>query len=329
MEKTEVNDFLDKLLTNYLFYAPKKREGKIKVSLIQTKDEIDWGGELPSNSFKVLFLPTIEELGNFYKNKFSTNNITPKPKVAWGLNILDLQAFTLFEHVFEKDVYYQKRRQNTIVVGFSNGIEADFRKYKAFHQTFEEDILEHLCFDVFIERQKDGIFLFFAGSDKGQELLETNGVDDFENIEFAGLVSEKGMNPRLILNRGAVAVSENDPMWDELAQICLSCGKCSIVCPTCFCFDNFDEPSADLITKKRRWTSCFYAEFSETTGEGKELDSVKKRLYFWYYHKFVRIPDEFSYFGCVSCGRCTKVCPVGINIQNNLMRLQKSKKILA
>jgi len=326
MKKAEVNDFLAKLLTNYLFYAPKKKEGKIKVSQIFDIKEIDWSGELPNNSFKVLFAPSTESLGEYDKINFLTNKNVPKSKIAWGLNILDLQAFTLFEHVFEKDVYYQKRRQNTIVVGYSNGIESDFRRYKAFHQTFEEDILEHLCFDVFIERQKDNNYLFFAGSDRGQDFLEENGINDFENIEFAGLVPEKGVNPRLTMNREAVVISEQDKLWDELASICLSCGKCSIVCPTCFCFDVYDDPAAETIEKKRRWGSCFYPEFSETAGGFKELDTIKKRLYFWYYHKFVRIPDELSYFGCVGCGRCTKVCPVGINIQNNLQRLQKNKK---
>jgi len=321
MKKFEVNDFIKKLLANYLIYTPKKIEGKVKVSLIERKEEIDWSGELPLNSFKVLFAPSQDEIGSFNKNKFNVDNLKPKAKIALGVNILDLQAFTLFEQVFEKDFYYQKRRQNTFVIGYSNGIESDFRKYKVFHQTFEEDILEHLCFDVFIERQKNNNFLFFAGSEKGQDLLEANGIDDFENIEFAGLISEKGPNPRLNLNRSAVALSENDPLWDELANICLSCGKCSIVCPTCFCFDSYDDFDTQKISKKRRWSSCFYPEFSETAGGVKDLDSVKKRLYFWYYHKFVRIPDEFTYFGCVSCGRCTKVCPVGINIQKNLQSL--------
>src|SRR3989339_602132 len=99
MKKVEVNDFLNKLLTDYLIYAPKKKEGKIKVSQISDKSEIDWSGDLPLNSFKVLFLPTVEELGTFEKNKFIENKNAPRPKVAWCLNILDLQAFTLFEHV--------------------------------------------------------------------------------------------------------------------------------------------------------------------------------------------------------------------------------------
>jgi ferredoxin len=181
-------------------------------------------------------------------------------------------------------------------------------------------------FDVFIEKQKNGNLLFFSGSEKGQILLENNKIRDYENIEFAGLVPEQGANAKIGQNRKAVENSLDHKVWDELAEICLACGKCSMVCPTCFCFDTRDEATFDGVEKVREKASCFYPEFSETAGGKKDLDSVKKRLYFWYYHKFVRIPEELSYYGCVSCMRCFKVCPVGINIVKNLQNLQVLQK---
>ena len=319
MNQIKVDKFLTKLMSDSLVYSPMKKEEDIVVGRVENVEQVDWSGAIPKNTFKNVFLPAKEVLAINNKSQFDAET----KRIAWGMNILDLQAFSMFEQVFEKDAFFQKRRQNTYIVGFTNGIEDDLRKYKVFHQKYEEDVLEHLIFDVFIERQKNGNFIFFSGSEKGQRLLEENGIKDFENIEFAGLVPEEGIDPRILENRKAVEFSEKHPMWNELAKICLACGKCSINCPTCFCFDQQDEPTIDGVKKTRQWTTCFYPEFSKVAGGFKELDSIKKKLYYWYYHKFVRIPDEFSYYGCVSCMRCYKTCPVGINIAKNLQQLKK------
>lgn len=324
MKLTEAERFIDKLLSNdFVIYSPVKRDEEIFVEQIENAKDVDWSSELPVYPFKHIFLPHKEALSSFIDGKFKPK-FSDRKTVAFGMNILDLRAFTLFEHVFEKDIYYQKRRQNTIVVGFANGIEDDLRKFHAFQPEYEGNVLEHLVFDIFIERQKDGNLLFFSGSEIGEEILEKYGISDYENIAFAGLVSEAGVSPVILNNKKAVENNENHKLWNELAEICLSCGKCSIVCPTCFCFDMKDEPTLNSVHKTRQWSSCFYPEFSKVAGH-KELDSVKKRLYFWYYHKFVRIPSELSYYGCVGCGRCARTCPVGINIRDNLKRLAEEK----
>ena len=111
-------------------------------------------------------------------------------------------------------------------------------------------------------------------------------------------------------------------IWDELGQRCVECGKCTIVCPTCFCFRFEDESSGK---RTRVPDSCFYKDFSEVAGNHKFLSSTAQRIYFWYYHKFVRIPEEYNLPGCVECNRCTKNCPVGIDIKKTLSKILKIK----
>ena len=107
-------------------------------------------------------------------------------------------------------------------------------------------------------------------------------------------------------------------IWTELSEKCLECGKCTAVCPTCFCF-RLDDDSQKV--RRRTLDSCFFHDFSEIAGNFKFLDCTAQRIYFWYYHKFVRIPEQYNLPGCVECGRCTKVCPAGIDLEEVLKKI--------
>ncbi len=103
--------------------------------------------------------------------------------------------------------------------------------------------------------------------------------------------------------------------WDEVADRCLTCGNCTMVCPTCFCTTT--EDSADLSgtesTRTQRWESCFTMEFSYIHG-GSVRASSRARYRQWMTHKLATWIDQFGTSGCVGCGRCITWCPVGIDI---------------
>jgi ferredoxin len=119
---------------------------------------------------------------------------------------------------------------------------------------------------------------------------------------------------------------DNPEIWQELGEKCIECGKCTIACPTCFCFRIDDNPELEENNgaRQRCWDSCFYREFSEVAGGHKFLNTTAERIHFWYYHKFARIPDEFGFMGCVGCKRCAKACPVGIDIEKVLKEIENS-----
>jgi sulfhydrogenase subunit beta (sulfur reductase) len=329
MKIDKIKEFLSQALEKYLVFAPCKIGDDVVVKQIENDEDlaiIDYSGAMPKNGFKFVFLPPRQELATFHDDQVAELESSIKPTIVFGVNIVDLEAFGLFELVFAKDSYYQKNRGNLFVIGFSAGIEDDYRKYQIFHQNYEENILEHRAFDVFFEVQKDNDIKIFTGSQKGQTLLNDFGVKDYSHIEFAGYIREEGPSPRLNELLEKVKNGADNKIWDELNAKCLACGRCTIACPTCFCYDIYDEPKQTEIVKYRQWGSCFYNNFTAIAGGHEYLDTVKKKIYFWYFHKFVRIPEEFKYPGCVSCGRCAKVCPVGIDIRKVLESLGKSEK---
>lgn len=106
-----------------------------------------------------------------------------------------------------------------------------------------------------------------------------------------------------------------DKHWDDVAKRCLSCGNCTMACPTCFCstVEDVTDLSGDHAERWRKWDSCFNADFSYIHG-GSVRPSIRSRYRQWMVHKLAAWQDQFGTSGCVGCGRCITWCPVGIEI---------------
>lgn len=105
------------------------------------------------------------------------------------------------------------------------------------------------------------------------------------------------------------------PRWDDVAQRCLGCANCTLVCPTCFCssVDEVADLTNDEVIRRRRWDSCFNFEFSHVSG-GPVRNNIRSRYRQWLTHKVASWIDQFGTSGCVGCGRCITWCPVAIDI---------------
>ncbi len=324
-----INKFLHDLSGDYFLFAPQKLGDDLKpgyeygIREVKKIDNIDWSGRMPYGNWKEVLLPHHERLFDIKKGKLVKVN-SKYPSIACvGMNILDLKALTLFEQVFASDVYYQERRRNLLIIGYSTGLPDDYKKNKVFSHNYREDVLEHVIFDIFITSQKNGRMIFYSGSEKGQNILEKYGLKNYQHIEFAGPISEKGPDKRMISIAQKMENSFNHKVWDDLNKRCIACSKCTIACPTCFCFDFEDRNDVDDKSRSRKWSSCFNSDFALVAGGHNDLDTVKKKIFFWYFHKFVRIPHEYSLPGCVGCNRCTLACPVGIDINKTIQSLMK------
>lgn len=113
---------------------------------------------------------------------------------------------------------------------------------------------------------------------------------------------------------GLLARNLDHPRWDDVAERCLSCGNCTLVCPTCFCSDVKDVSDVfGTVERQRRWASCFDLDHSRLHG-GPVRNTTASRYRQWLTHKLSTWWDQFGESGCVGCGRCIAWCPVGIDI---------------
>lgn len=325
MTRIQLNSLIKFLQKDYQIIGVKKVGDFLDVAEIAEPKELSLELQLPFHGFKKYFLPEKEILFDYNKFKFKENLATSKIAIV-GINILDLKAILLYDQVFEKDPYYQARRRNILIIAhnFLPSIESNI-----FEEKYEEDILEHLPFDIFLAGINQDKFEVFSGSSRGQKLLEKNKIADYRHIQFSGPIPEEGPNKlhKLIYDKfKSVGWRANDnKIWDELDKRCLECGKCAIICPTCYCFRLDDEPEIEpgKGQRARSWDACFYHEFSEVAGGAKFLKTTGERIRFWYWHKFVRNFEEFSFAGCIGCNRCSVVCPAKIEINKVLGEIKK------
>ncbi len=180
-------------------------------------------------------------------------------------------------------------------------------------------------FDLALTELVDGAdvrYVVEVGSDRGADVLAdiaTSPTSPTEQQAARGVVENAAS--RIVRKLDTNGIKDHlydnleNPRWDDVAERCLSCGNCTLACPTCFCtnLEDVTDLSGDITDRWRVWDSCFSLEFSHL-GDGPHRSSTKSRYRQWLVHKLASWIDQFDESGCVGCGRCITWCPVGIDL---------------
>lgn len=173
-------------------------------------------------------------------------------------------------------------------------------------------------------------FLAEAGSAAGTELMRLLPVRpaaaDLARRASAELSAAAGQMGRAMQTDGLrdlLAASYDAVRWDDVAARCLTCGNCTMACPTCFCTDVSDISSltGDHACRWQTWASCFDLDFTGMHG-GPVRSSDRSRYRQWLTHKLGTWHDQFGESGCVGCGRCIVWCPAGIDLTEEVAALR-------
>lgn len=176
------------------------------------------------------------------------------------------------------------------------------------------------------------VFLVEAGSPRGREIVAKLSCADASDADVSkadGLVKKAaaGMGREMVADVAPLLKRNMDHRrWEEIAQRCLSCANCTLVCPTCFCstVDDVTDLTGANAERWRRWDSCFTMDFSYIHG-GSVRRETASRYRQWMTHKLSAWFEQFESSGCVGCGRCITWCPVGIDITEEARAIRDSE----
>jgi len=243
-----------------------------------------------------------------------------EPFVLFGVHPYDMVAINQMDLVFARDtldVHYMARRQAATVVAcdvesVSPNVFAGCMGTASVQEGF--DVLltrvgEHCLVDVRTEKGEA-----LAEPLAGQPEATPRDLEAREQVwrENAGRLRrhELKVKPEELPALLARDEAYNHPVWHERAEKCFGCGSCTNVCPTCYCFDIWDEVDWDLASGRRlrRWDSCQLEGFARVAGGHNFRKELYRRFRHRYYRKGKYVPEMIGQCACVGCGRCISAC---------------------
>jgi len=342
LKKENLADFLTTLPSAPLFGTVITDENVTYENITSEQlDRIVLDAAPPVESVKGFFFPA-KECVAVYPNSSPSESFLNQDSTQTiiGARACDLAALKVLDKVFLEgevsDPFYQKRRQNTFIITTECVAPAKY----CFCNLLGGLPYAEQEFDVNLAPISSG-FLISAGSEKGQDLLD-------RNKSILGTTSEKQQEERKRSREAAIEQLHNqnkyfekptnspkkdkDQIFAEVlkdASMCVECGACSYICPTCHCFLLFDhrgEANSTSFIREKSWDSCILANFAKMAGvDGMKptpRPELRDRFENRVRHKFEWMIENLNVVGCVGCGRCEAACMGGSDIRKVVRELE-------
>jgi len=251
-----------------------------------------------------------------------------KPALVFGARPCDVRGFLTFDRVFLKDrrrdPYYAARRKNVV---FATQV-CETADSACFCSSVGSGPADRQGSDLWITPIDAG-YVLEAINARGETLLTKLGKAASENqiastrrIQEKAAARQVGQGTLTDKARAFEARFSDRRYWQEMVSTCISCGICTYVCPTCYCFTISDEIKDLEGERFRSWDSCMFYHYTlEASGHNprpSKVERYRNRIG----HKFSYFPDQYEgMVACCGCGRCIRSCPVSMDIRQIVLQL--------
>ena len=336
-----VYDVVESLSDLPVGWTDEQEAGRYRLRHRNNSDKALFGYVVGPQSWKKYLHPaevcllTAERSGRTFR--ILNNEPTPPRRAFLGVRACELAAIAVQDRVLQGDRYrdpvYAARREGIFIVAVNCTQAAP----TCFCTSMGTGPRVRGGYDLALtELVGPGKheFVIEAGSDAGAEVLaelapapsvasEAVRQEAEAAVGRAASQIQRRMDTTGI--RDLLYANFDHPRWDNVAQRCLTCANCTMVCPTCFCttVDDVTDVTGTHAERWRKWDSCFSQNFSYIHG-GSVRTSAKSRYRQWMTHKLASWIDQFGSSGCVGCGRCITWCPVGIDITEEVRAIRES-----
>jgi ferredoxin len=327
----KLGDLVSALMEKGPLYAPVKGETAVDFQEIKSPADVTLDFYNTAMSPKFVFFPQSEDMIRYKLGKGGAEAeavpLDTKPSVILGVRPCDAKSFEIMDRHFKGagviDPYWNDKREKTTVIGyaFDPSVKPDPAD---FYNTLGISAADTQGSDILMIRA-DKDLLFKSVTAKGEALLKdlpvlAEGSKKEEQI-FDDAV-KKGLEVKTrfmdikeeAIARKLVEVFDNKEFWEKATAACIGCGACTFVCPTCYCFDISEETLFRDGARKRFWDACTFTDFTLEASGHNPRSKIFQRYRQKACHKYSYHVDKYGCISCVGCGRCTRSCPVNIDI---------------